>query len=238
MSIRYNVTGSERKALVGVVSELLNRPLNYRGAPTFAYTVGDCTIDREGALTFADDMSDEERNKLVTALKERGFGAAVNDTVDSVAIETPLTGFTPEKLDNLANLVESKAALIKKALGAEDLPVAKEDDRLRFPWFALSGIEGEIDAYTRFVRALCETAKKRKRVIAKEKPTENDKFAMRLFLVRLGLNGPENKAVRHIMLKNLTGNSAWKNGRPPATGDENPNKLAENTPGGENTRKA
>lgn len=37
---------------------------------------------------------------------------------------------------------------------------------------------------------------------------------MRLFLVRLGLKGPENKVVRQIMLQNLSGNSSWKNGKP------------------------
>jgi len=39
---------------------------------------------------------------------------------------------------------------------------------------------------------------------------ENDKFAMRIFLVRLGFVGDEYKTARKILLRNLSGNSSWK----------------------------
>jgi hypothetical protein len=53
-----------------------------------------------------------------------------------------------------------------------------------------------------------------KRVIAKEKETENDKYAFRCFLLRLGFIGDEYKAARKILLKNLTGSGAFKSGNP------------------------
>ena len=40
-----------------------------------------------------------------------------------LTIEMPLDGFSPEKLENLQKLVYSKALLIKKALGTEELPI-------------------------------------------------------------------------------------------------------------------
>ena len=58
-------------------------------------------------------------------------------------------------------------------------------------------------------------AKTQKRVTAKEREIENDKFTMRVFLIRLGFIGEDYKTARKIFLQNLTGNSSWKNGQPP-----------------------
>ena len=41
---------------------------------------------------------------------------------------------------------------------------------------------------------------------------ENEKYAFRCFLLRLGFIGEEYKVERKILLKNLTGSSAFKNG--------------------------
>ena len=51
-----------------------------------------------------------------------------------------------------------------------------------------------------------------KRVTATEKPVDNEKYAFRCFLLRLGFIGNEYKMERKILLKNLTGSSAFKNG--------------------------
>lgn len=67
MEIRFNVTGAERKKLVSAISEVLNAPTKYLGAPTFAYEVGGCHIDKTGTVAGEDDR------KLVTALVAQGF---------------------------------------------------------------------------------------------------------------------------------------------------------------------
>ena len=54
--------------------------------------------------------------------------------------------------------------------------------------------------------------KEGKRVTATEKPVDNEKYAFRCFLLRLGFIGSEYKAERKILLKNLSGSSAFKNG--------------------------
>ena len=46
----FNVTGTERKKLVGAISEILNTPMNYLGVPTFSYSIGDYTIDKNGTV--------------------------------------------------------------------------------------------------------------------------------------------------------------------------------------------
>ncbi len=53
-----------------------------------------------------------------------------------------------------------------------------------------------------------------KRISATEKEVDNEKYAFRCFLRRLGFIGSEYKAERKILLQNLSGNSSWKNGAP------------------------
>ena len=55
-------------------------------------------------------------------------------------------------------------------------------------------------------------AKEAKRVTATEKPADNEKYAFRCFLLRLGFIGNEYKTYRKILLKNLTGSAAFKSG--------------------------
>ena len=51
-----------------------------------------------------------------------------------------------------------------------------------------------------------------KRITATEKPVDNEKYAFRCFLLRLGFIGNEYKTQRKILLRNLTGSSAFKSG--------------------------
>lgn len=55
-------------------------------------------------------------------------------------------------------------------------------------------------------------ARNQSRVNSSEKPIENEKYAFRCFLLRLGFIGDKYKAARKILLKNLSGSSAFRNG--------------------------
>ena len=113
------------------------------------------------------------------------------------------------------HLVSSKATVLKAALEAPELPIELDSEKISFPWFTYHGIDGEVDAYQKLVFALIETAKKLKYVSETEKPQDNLKYAMRLFLVRLGFVGEEYKQARKILLRNLSGNCSWKSGHAP-----------------------
>jgi hypothetical protein len=133
---------------------------------------------------------------------------------DCLTIEVPLKGFTPEKLDNLTKLVNAKAALLKTALGADDLPIKVTEDTLLFPWFSGNIDADHTAAYTILISLLCRTALEKNRVTAKEKDVEGSaKYGMRCFLLSLGFIGDEYKAARKILLSRLEGNSSWKNGK-------------------------
>lgn len=247
MEINYNVTGPERKRLVAAMTEILNCPANYRGAPTFAYEVDYFSISKEGTLSFDDRADSEEIENLIERLYEQGFEAEprfedlrmtgeeelglgrtrrenfqgengmqpgdvpAGDT--GLVIEMPRPSSTDTALDNLKRLVESKKSLIGKALGVEMLKLEITDDKVRFPWFTDGADPDALKAYTHFVTALCEMARVQKRITAKEKETDNDKYAFRCFLLRLGFIGVEYKEERKVLLRNLSGSSAFKDGQ-------------------------
>ena len=233
MEINYKVTGEGRKELVKAVSTILQTKAVYKRMPTCAYEIGDITIDKEGTLICEDDAKAE---RIARDLIADGFTAADDTTEaqaddaepaeetegpESLAISMPKDGFTDDAIANLKHLVESKATLIKKALGAENLTITVEDDKISFPWFAGYPAPDEISAYAKFIGRLCVMAKTQKRVTAKDKAVDNDKYAFRCFLLRLGFIGDEYKADRKILLSKLSGSSAFKSGtKSEATDDE------------------
>ena len=234
----YNVTGSDRKELVNLVAETIGSPAKYQGAPSFAYTVDYITIDRNGALSFDDRADTGVIENLLEQLAEHGFTAELPETApdspdtaeNSEVEEVPgdeeitehdetvgLTIYLPKdkaNIDLLRQLVQGKSGLIKKALGLKDLPIEEDSDELVFPWFAdASGLSpDEVKAYTAFISALCKLSANAKRVSMTEKPVDNEKYAFRCFLLRLGFIGREHKLTRKILLRNLEGSSAFKNG--------------------------
>ncbi len=131
--------------------------------------------------------------------------------MDGLVISLPLDGFNPDSLDRLQKLVDSKAALIRKALGADRLTIQASDGTVRFPWWYELPTPEETGAYTAFIAALCRMAKEAKRVTATEKDVESEKYAFRGFLLRLGFIGADSKEHRKLLLKNLSGSAAFPN---------------------------
>ena len=142
--------------------------------------------------------------------------AASEDTprsVDRLSIGLPRDGLTDAGMNNLRLLIASKAGLLQRAIGSEHLPIEMDEHKIYFDWFPAPSSSDELNAYTQLVTALVSMAKAQKRVTAVERETDNDKYAFRCFLLRLGFIGDEFKAARKILLRNLTGNGAFKAAR-------------------------
>ena len=224
MTITINALGAERKRLVKTIAEWLGEDVHYCGAPTFAYEIGRFTVEKSGSLTFSDMLDSEVVERLLEHIYDEGFDIdqshTEEDDTDStenvigdlsgISIQLPASEFTESTLTNLQAIIDAKGNLIKKALKAEALPVNRLGDRIDFPWFRPYADPQEVQAYMHFVTALCEMAKTQKRIIAKEKEVDNEKYAFRCFLLRLGFIGEQFKAERKILLRNLTGSSAFK----------------------------
>ena len=234
MTYEFNCTGNTRKDLVKALATITGESAQYQGAPSFAYQVGYITIDKNGNLHMNDHADPDEVDGIMAQLKEHGFEYTAwsydtaqepptpEETQDEEFSRVMMLRslFTEDSLVNMQKLVDAKAHLIKKALAVENLPICIDEQTVSFPWIRLDATPEEFSAYTKLITAMVDMANKQKRVTAKEKPAESDKYAFRCFLLRLGFIGDEYKAVRKILLANLSGSSAFKSGsRKEATAD-------------------
>ena len=229
MKANYNLTGTKRKELVNAIAEITGEKADYKRMPTCAYEIGDITVDKDGSVTCEDE---EKLKKVMEALNEKGFTAegeqedgkaeqpeqvATTEKENATGQEPALTISLPlasANVDTLKNLISAKESLIKKALGITDTQINITDEKIEFPWFDRELTSEEVNAYTRFLSFLCKFSKEVNRCSGKEHPAVNEKYTFRCFLLRLGFIGAEYKEDRKVLLKNLTGSSAFKNGAP------------------------
>lgn len=72
---------------------------------------------------------------------------------------------------------------------------------------------GQLKSYIQLCLALSQMAKMVKTASPKPQQTENPKYAMRTWLLRLGFIGEEFKTAREMLTKRLAGDTAFRNGR-------------------------
>ena len=295
MTISYNMTGEDRKRLVQALGEVLQEKPVYMRAPTYGYTVGICTVDKNGMISWSEN-NPTLTGQILSGLSERGFtpyavddapapeenaptvgaetadvapeaepdnqpaGEAETPTVGAespeaaegpapqpveaedagntpvsdapakedeglaafseaddmhLTISIPRSFLTDSALERLRQIVANKEVLFKRALSAEALPIEATEEKISFPWFTVKGVTGEAAAYGQFITALCQMAKEQTRILDKPYDGDNDRFAMRIFMVRMGMKGAQFALARKLMMQDLSGNSGWRFGAPP-----------------------
>lgn len=218
MKATYNVTGAARKELVKVIGSTLGTKPVYKFMPTCAFEIGAITVEKDGTMVWDERTDEATIQAVIAALAAAGFtaeieGEAAHDAEegDRLTIALPKDGFTDGSIENLRKLVESKATLIKKALGADRITIDTDGDRVSFPWWDRQPEPEETQSYMAFLAALCKMAKEAKRVTAKETEVESEKYAFRCFLLRLGFIGNDYKPQRKILMRRLSGSAAFPN---------------------------
>lgn len=220
MVLHFNVKGESRKAMVTAIEKEIGGKARYLGVPSCAYEIGNYTVGRNGELEFGDfDDIDEVAPIVDACVMATGITPAewegnkdAEETETEGAMELTVTiPFTKVNVGNLTSLLEAKGSLIKDALGITDLRFEMNEDSVSFHWFSKVEPE-EAMTYTKFITAICEMTMKQKRITAKPKENENEKYAFRCFLLRLGFIGDEYKADRKLLLSKLNGSSAFKSG--------------------------
>lgn len=212
MKIDFNLKGAERKELVKAISRITGIKAEYQGMPTTNFVIGDFTVTAEGALVYDDKI---DAGGLLNELAEAGFeGTADKSEGKELKVPEPniLTIEMPAdkvNTENLQKLLDAKGALIRKALGIDSLAFEIHEDRVSFPWFVDPAPDHAL-AYTQFIAAICKMSTEQKRITARVREVDNEKYAFRCFLLRLGFIGNEFKQSRKILLSNLDGSSAFK----------------------------
>ena len=230
MYIKTNLGGASRKALITTMEQLLNQKATYCGAPSFGYKFDCGIVDREGTLHLVASLQGPTVHNFARVLEQQGFSCTVGEEAEPISfeIETPPSEEVNEKfcihlkrsdldapaLERFTKLIESKSTLLKKVLQTTELPVHVNDDRISLAWFNAESNESERKAYQQLINRLVNMAQNSKRITAKDKESDNEKYTFRCFLLRLGFIGEEFKEARKILLRNLEGNSAFLKGAP------------------------
>ena len=255
MEARFNVTGTERKALVKAIENIIHETAVYKKAPTFEYTVGDFTIDKNGTVSCADaDALERLTHNLIadgftpeeTPAAEPAAEAGTPEPV-SLTVEVPMSKHTGSSIRNLISLLYTRADLLNKALGTgfrvdvgltealkdESCILTRESllaaiaayeeehgkathgltftsEEITFGTLPETNDTEVLRTFTILCGMMNKQAMDQKRIQAKTVNEENEKYALRIWLTRLGMNGPEYKEARRVLMANLTGHSAFR----------------------------
>lgn len=223
----------DRRELVKVLGEHIGLKPKYLGVPSFAYQVGEYTVDREGRI----------RNKVGDEVELEDILNSEKKTTD-LMIALPMEGHNGKTLRNLVNMIYSRQVMIKKVfeieenivegyfitainhmdvqttsqfiyilkeLGVENCRgIHFEEDKIAFNITKQEIEPEEVKAFADFLSLLNKKAKELKYASDKQVNTDNEKYAFRTWLMRLGMIGDEYKATRKVLLQNLSGNGAFR----------------------------
>ena len=215
--IRFTLESKQRPKLAQEIGNILGTAPHYERIPSCAYDIAGYRLDKEGVLHIPEG-AEETAKDLILQLRERGFqdDAEITEEVpvqqDKLTIVIPRESITDMALENLQKIIANKQILFQRAFRTDNTEIEITDEKINFTWFPYTADGDELAAYTQFISRLCDMARDAKRVSSKPTETDNDKYAFRCFLLRLGFIGKEYKTARKILLRNLTGNSAFRCG--------------------------
>ena len=216
--IRFTLESKQRPKLAQEIGNLLGTAPHYERVPSCAYDIAGYRLDKEGVLHIPEGVEEETVEDLILQLRECGFqdDAEVTEEVpvqqEKLTMAIPKDSLTDTALENLQKIIANKQTLFQRAFRMDSTEIEITDEKINFIWFPYTVDGDEIAAYTQFISRLCDMARDAKRVSSKPTETDNDKYAFRCFLLRLGFIGKEYKTARKILLRNLTGNSAFRCG--------------------------
>ena len=130
-----------------------------------------------------------------------GVFVAEKDLVDAILDESSLHSI---------NAIRGFLAGYEQEYGSGILGMKVGEDRIVFDGFPDRVDADHVKTFTQLVSCMARTAKKQKRVVARETEAENERYSMRTWLLRIGMNGPEFKEARKHLMENLTGHTAFR----------------------------
>lgn len=235
--MRIETKTDNRRKMVQDIAEFTGEELRYVGPPTFSYTVGRLTIDRDGMIT---SETEEGEDLLTQFLQEKGYLEA---PVDEVKSEIPADTGDGKFLQNLLAMIHARAYLLNQITRYETFAVSDsllekleqlpeenayeifqtlltadteglkglmvEDGKVTFA-FPLSPDSAKNKAYAELAAKIIKRAKEAKRVSATPVVEENEKYYLRIWLVQLGMAGAVNKESRKALLAGLKGHTAFR----------------------------
>ena len=237
MKIKTNA--ENRKDVVKAVSEILNMPSKYLGVPSCNFQVGNCIIDRTGTVETEDEKTAEmlltglaergfvdtpetDEGKLLVSLQVERLTALnlknliflihsrqylINQSIGEKTFSIP-DSLVEELEGNENETMEAvKDSLLAYAEDMRGIGILEEKITFRFPY---TEDTVTVKAWTNLATAMVKQAREQKRIDPEERIEENEKYYMRIWLLRLGFGGAEGKEIRDLLMKKLKGHSAFR----------------------------
>lgn len=237
MKIKTNA--ENRKDVVKAVAEILNTPSKYLGVPSCNFQVGDCIIDRTGTVETGDEKTAEmvqaglvergladapetDEGRLLVKSPAEGMTPLnlknliflihsrqylINKAIGEKTFCIP-DGLVEELEENgtdtMENIVDSLHAFREETRG---LGITPERITFRFP---CTEDAVKAKAWTDLASAMVKQAREQKRIDPEERIEENEKYYLRIWLLRIGFGGKEMKDSRNALMENLKGHSAFR----------------------------
>lgn len=196
-----NFKTNDKKALAECIAESIGGTLESRESGFRITTAFD--LNEKGCLSFSDNVPDAVVEGMMEKVTEAGF-----EFETELVVSMPRAMFTEQTFSNIDQLLKNKGALFKSAFQTDSLEYTVGEETVDFAWFTVQDY-GDADAYTKFISAMVKMANEKK-INRTQVIYENQKYAFRVFLMRLGFVGDAYKRTRKVLLRNLTGSSAFR----------------------------
>ncbi len=169
---------------------------------------------------------------------EEQCGTDGEGTLPRISISLPAGDHTGNSLRNLVYTIYSRGTLLSRATGGsfrvnkelvDNLKGADPDavmeiigdgtlmqgvkmtrDQIIFTGFPETEDPKTLQIFMQLAAAINRSAIRQKRIQPKKIQDENEKYALRTWMVRIGMGGQEYKDARNRLLKDLTGSSAFR----------------------------
>lgn len=230
----------DRKVLVKELERRTGFKANYMGAPTFAFHVGPYEVNRNGRIEVKDEDADIEllRGLHMDMLVDSSWDPEAESFAITLPMEphtdTSLVNWVHilhSKQDYFTKIARSVGAFrvdsslleaLKGASGRESVieilrlhsdaydGFAFEDDQISITGFPQNGDTEMMKAYSDLIELANKTALTQQRIKAAKPAGKNEKYEFRIWLLRLGMIGDEYSTTRKLLLKHLSGNTAFR----------------------------
>ncbi|MCD7716084.1 MAG: virulence protein, partial [Lachnospiraceae bacterium] len=158
MKINYNVTGTRRKELARVISQITGAKAEYQYMPTCAYVIDFFTLSKEGMLEFSDRSDTEIVEEVLEGIAAAGFECEAAENADEIDEEETIQ--TSDEAETETPQADELTEALDENKDVEDAPA--EDTCSEAPWLTISLPLDKVDAgkLTRILEAKGNLIKK------------------------------------------------------------------------------
>lgn len=226
-----------RPGMVKAIAEELGMEVQYLGPPTFWYKIGDLYVKRDGSIN---SDNEEQLERIRPLLIEKGWLDEELDRFLVSLPTTDLNGLHLTNIVNMVHSKQYLLNRIMGSelyqihddfLQALKTKVPRTPDDFldlynTFPQdhckgllfeenrvvlsFNLHANPDKMKAYTQLAASIVAACQQATRVSSAETISDNEKFYVRAWLVRIGMDSAEYKQTRRLLMEDLKGHSAFK----------------------------